>query len=341
MKKFFALMGARNKEFYRDKGTLGWNFLFPFIVITGFAFGYTGDEQTLFKVGILHETNEPAPAVIQAYSHFTDAKYAQIVEFKNADEAIKKVRTHQIDFLFSEGATLKYWVNPDAPKSRLIESLLTTANPHPEVLEKQTVPGQAIRYVEWLIPGILAMNMMFSSLFGVGYTIVRYRKNGVLKRLKATPVTAFQFLAAQLVSRLMLILTTSMIVFFGSVKLVGFQMQGSYLSLFLYLAIGASCMISLGLAFASRISSEELAEGLLNLLTWPMMFLSGIWFSLDGASPLVTQVAKVFPLTHIVSGARQIMLEGASLSSLGPQITILASLGVFFLLIGSVLFKWN
>ena len=185
------------------------------------------------------------------------------------------------------------------------------------------------------------MNMMFSSLFGVGYTIVRYRKNGVLKRLKATPVGAIDFLSAQVLSRLILILATSMIVFFGSRSLVHFEMNGTYLGLFSFLALGAVCMISLGLVVASRISSEELAEGILNILTWPMMFLSGIWFSLEGASPLVIKFAQIFPLTHIVSGARAIMIDGASLTQLGPEIAILSILSVIFLGIGSLIFKWN
>jgi ABC-2 type transport system permease protein len=340
MKQFLALVVARNKEFYRDHTTLGWTFLFPFIVIGGFAFGYNGNSEHLFKVGLVHQ-NLASQTVIEALKPLKDLNTAQWVDFSDVNDAMKKVQLHQIDFLVSEGDTLQYWVNPESAKGLLVEKLLVTGNPHSDLLRKETISGKAVRYVEWLIPGILAMNMMFSSLFGVGYTIVRYRKNGVLKRFKATPVTAFQFLTAQLVSRLALILMTSSIVFFGAIWLVGFKMQGSYLNLFLYLTLGAACMISLGLAVASRIASEELAEGLLNLLTWPMMFLSGIWFSLDGASKPVLYLAQIFPLTHIVSGARQIMIEGTSLSALTPSILILSVMGIVFLAIGALFFKWE
>ena len=340
MKRFLALIVARNKEFYRDRGTLGWTFLFPFIVIAGFAFGYNGNSEHIFKIGVIHDGPEKTE-VTETLRSLKDSETAQFVDFDTLEIGVKKVQLHQIDFLISEGAKLKYWVNPESAKGLLVEKLLVAGNPHPELLEKESVPGRAIRYVEWLIPGILAMNMMFSSLFGVGYAIVRYRKNGVLKRLKATPVTAFQFLAAQLVSRLLLILATSFIVFFGAIWLVGFHMQGSYWVLFAYLAVGACCMITLGLAVACRIASEELAEGLLNLLTWPMMFLSGIWFSLDGASKGVVWLSTVFPLTHIVSGSRQIMIEGAGLSSVLPSMLILGGMGAIFLLVGSLLFKWE
>ncbi|MBC7397420.1 MAG: ABC transporter permease [Bdellovibrionales bacterium] len=340
MKRFFALFIARNKEFYRDHGTLGWTFLFPFIVIAGFAFGYKGNSDTVFKIGLFQD-GQASGEVESAIQNLRDSQTMQFVEIKTVESGVKKVQLHQIDFLIAESARLKYWVNPESAKGRLVEKLLVSGNPHPELLEKQVVQGRAVRYVEWLVPGILAMNMMFSSLFGVGYTIVRYRKNGVLKRLKATPVTAFQFLSAQLVSRLILILLTSMIVFVGSTRLIGFEMQGSYFALFSYLGIGAGCMITLGLVFASRISSEELAEGLLNLLTWPMMFLSGIWFSLDGASRPIVWLSNVFPLTHIVAGSRQIMIDGASLGSLLPSILILSGMGLVFLVLGSLLFKWE
>jgi ABC-type multidrug transport system permease subunit len=339
MKKIYAILVARNKEFYRDHQTLGWTFLFPLIVIAGFAFGYKGNSQTVFKVGLLHGT--ASPQVAESFDYLKSTQYVEFVDMDNEQSAVKKVQMHQLDLLVETGAKLKYWLNPEAPKGRLVEKLLVSGNPHPELLEKESVPGREIRYVEWLIPGIIAMNMMFSSLFGVGYAIVRYRKNGVLKRLKATPLTAFQFLAAQLLSRLLLILATSFIVFIGAKLLVGFEMQGSYLALFAYLAVGASCMISLGLIFASQISSEELAEGLLNLLTWPMMFLSGIWFSIEGASPAIITLSKCFPLTHIVIGARMIMLEGAGLSQLIPQIVTLGVMGIIFLALGSFLFKWS
>ena len=107
------------------------------------------------------------------------------------------------------------------------------------------------------------------------------------------------------------------------------------------MSLGAFCMISLSTVVASRIQSEELAEGLVNLLTWPMMFFSGVWFSLEGTNPTLQKVAQVFPLTHIVNGARAIMIDGAHLSSLGQPLWILTAMSLAFLTLGSALFKWN
>jgi ABC-2 type transport system permease protein len=245
--------------------------------------------------------------------------------------------------LESLNAPLKYWINDSSPQGAIAEKLLiaaTASEGHKEIV-KETVSGKEIRYVDWLIAGLLSMNMMFSALFGVGYVIVRYRKNGVLRRFKATPVTAFEFLSAQVASRFVLIGIVSSFIFVCCKVLIGFQMIGSYFSLILVYSLGALCLISLGLLVSARVRSEELASGILNLLTWPMMFFSGIWFSLEGTNPTMQKLASVFPLTHVTQAARSIMLEGATLSMVAPHLVVLAGLTIVFVTLGSVLFSWD
>jgi ABC-type multidrug transport system permease subunit len=233
----------------------------------------------------------------------------------------------------------KYWINTESPGGYLAEKILTGIAP--DQFAKQSVSGKQIRYLDWVIPGILSMNMMFSALFGVGFVIVRYRKNGMLKRLKATPVTAFEYLSAQVVSRMLLIMAVTVFVFYGTSLFVDFAMYGSHLNLFLVFALGAFSMISLGLVIAARIRSEETAGGLLNLFSWPMMFLSGVWFSLEGATPVMQTIAEVFPLTHVTAAARMIMIDGAGLVDISYHLIVLLLQSVLFLFIGSWFFKWD
>ena len=201
--------------------------------------------------------------------------------------------------------------------------------------------GRPIRYVDWLVPGVLGMNMMFSCLFGVGYVIVRYRKNGFLKRLNATPLKAIEFIAAQVASRLMLIMSITIAVYIGTDLLVGFYMAGSYGVLLLVALLGATSMISLGLLVAARVTSEELAGGLLNLLSWPMMFLSGVWFSLEGTYPWLQHAAQVLPLTQMLEAARAVMLDGAGILQVLPHLLALAVMSALFLALGAASFKWK
>ncbi len=337
MKRFWALFIARNKEFYRDRAAFGWNLFFPVIVIFGFAFAFSGGNQNLYKVGVF---NEPGTHPVNA---FTQTQYVDFVTYPELQPALERLRHQQLDMVIALGQKNQYWINESSPKSYLMERVLkgSESGSVPSNFEKQAVNGKEIRYVDWLVSGMLSLNIMFSALFGVGYTIVRYRQNKVLRRLKATPISAFEFLTAQVASRLILILGVSTVVYFGCNSLLHFQMLGSYLDLFIVLVLGAVCLISLGLLVATRSASEEFASGVVNLITWPMMFLSGAWFSLEGANPWLRKFALIFPLTHVIDSSRAIMTEGARISELGAHLIPLGLMTALFLVLSAYLFKWE
>jgi ABC-type multidrug transport system permease subunit len=337
LQRFLALLSARNKEFLRDRSSTSWNILMPILIVAGFAITFNSDFSDQYKVGIFTDTavaNKESAGI----NNFLQTKYIEFIHIQDLERAILKVQRHQLDMLINT-RTQKYWINDQSPKGYLVEKILL-AN-HKLTLSKQIVSGKEIRYVDWVIPGILSMNMMFSALFGVGYVIVRYRKNGMLKRLKATPVTALEYLSVQIVSRLLLIMAITIFVFYGTNFFIGYAMHGSHLSLFLVFALGAVSMISLSLIIAARITSEETAGGLLNLISWPMMFLSGVWFSLEGTNPVVQNIAEFFPLTHVTAAARSIMIDGAGLLDNAYHLIILLVQSIIFLFIGAWAFRWE
>ncbi len=118
-------------------------------------------------------------------------------------------------------------------------------------------------------------------------------------------------------------------------------MHGSYLLLALIFFLGGTSLISLAMLIASRIKSEELAGGLLNLATWPMMFLSGVWFSSEGLHPWLIKFAQLLPLTHTIDAARAIMIDGAGLADITSQLLILSLMSIIFMIIGARLFRWD
>ncbi len=345
MKRFYAVFVARNREFVRDTSALAWNILLPVLIVAGFAFAFSGKASNLYKVGVYHNTdnvdeiNHEASPIYQA---FLQTEYIQFIPLDKIDQAIIKVERHQLDMLL-DAENNRYWVNTTSPRAYMLERILrgSLVEEKTSALVKKEVTGEEIRYVDWLIPGVLGMNLMFSALFGVGYVIVRYRKSGVLKRLHGTPLTAFEFLAAQILSRLWLIIAITAMVYFGTHFFIGFAMYGSYFTLLLTFTLGAMSMISLGLLVAARSASEELAGGLLNLLSWPMMFLSGVWFSLEGTQPLIQKLAEIFPLTHLIAAARAIMIDGAGLMDISYHLLVMAVMTLVFLLLGARLFKWE
>ena len=376
MKQFLAVLHARNMEFLRDRSALVWNLAMPFLLVIGLAFTFSGNNKEIYKIGIVGgiDTLSRVAPELHATQHILFVPYA------NLNTAVDKVKHHQMDMLIDvsiasnwqgavtavphpnpnpppiseklmaghpgEGANdalrasqVKYWLNSSSPNGYLLERIIWGTEG--KQFQRQAIEGAEIRYVDWFLPGILGMNMMFSCLFGVGFVIVRYRKNGFLKRLKATPLNPLYFLLAQLISRLLLIMVITTVVYAGCNLFIDFNMQGSYWVLLLVTTFGAMCLISIGLLIASRTASEEFAGGILNTLTWPMMLLSGAWFSLEGTHAWVQQLAQLFPLTHMIAATRAIMNEGATLAQVMPHVWVISVMSVIFLAIGAYIFKWE
>jgi ABC-2 type transport system permease protein len=329
LKRIFAVFRARNREFIRDRAALMWNFALPVFVILGFAVAFTGKSLDQYKVGVVGSVPN---------SGFFATRYIDFIPVPSLTQGVEMVGHQKLDMLV-DPTTHRYWINRNSPKGYLVARILDGSGT--STYRRATVEGLQIGYVDWLVPGVLAMNMMFSALYGVGYVIVRYRRNGVLRRLKATPLAAFEFLAAQILSRLWLMLVVTALLYLGLRMLLHFPMAGSWAALLLVFLLGAVSLVSLGLIIAARFRSEEVAEGILNLITWPMMMLSGVWFSLAGLNPWVQKLAQIFPLTHVLEAARAIMLDGAGLAAIAPHLLVLAAMSAVFLAIGAATFRWD
>lgn len=345
LKRFLSVFHARNKEFYRDRAGLGWNFIFPFCIMLGFAAMFERGGHTQYKLGVIFPESRET-AVVQIPESIKNRDVFKILKFDDRELGFHKLRHHKIDLLFESGHNpVRYWIGDNSPKGEIAESLFLKTLYDPETLAeisvRAAVRGEQITYIDWLFPGILAMNMMFSALFGVGYIIVRYRKNGVLKRLKATPLKPLEYLSAQIASRMFVLLFSGTVLFVGCTAIFKFPCKGSHFDLALVFSLGGASIISLGLIIASRSGNEEVANGLLNMISWPMMFLSEVWFSIEGSPEWVRKFAEFLPLTHVTKSMRLIMHEGAGLSDLGYSIVSLSVMTVIFIAIGSALFKWT
>jgi ABC-type multidrug transport system permease subunit len=329
MKRALSLFTARNKEYYRDRGALVWSFVMPPLIILVVALAFSRGEQPIFTIGVMSAEN-------QQWLEDKSLSGTQIIFYEDKQKAITKVQHHQIDMLLGDQ---KYWINPSSQSGDLMIKLLGFEGN--DTWQAQSIEGRKIRYIDWAIPGILSMNIMFSSLFGIGYVIVRYRKNGVLKRLQASPVKPIEFLSAQAISRLIIVLAVMTIVYVVANFALDFLMLGSYFTLFVIAALGTMTLLSLGLIVASRLSSEELASGILNFMSFPMMLLSELWFSLDGAPPWMSAVSQALPLTHMTQAARAVMLDGAGFAEISHHLTVLSLMTVVFLFIAATLFRWS
>ncbi|RLA09005.1 MAG: ABC transporter permease [Gammaproteobacteria bacterium] len=339
LRKIYVLFIARSLEFLKDSASLGWNLVLPVMLIAGFSIMFAGGEKPFFKVAVMADNNTQNNQNNHPFLSYPQIEFYKITDKK---KSMDNVRLHKSDMLLDlTDNKHSYWINSLSQKGEILEKLLLSSSSSDIKMQKQIIEGKKVSYVDWVVPGIMGMNIMFSCLFGVGFVIVRYRKSGYLKRLNATPVTATEFILSQIASRMILIVIISIVLFGISYWILDLNFAGSYFDLIVILILGCLSIISLSLVVISRSQSEELASGMLNMLSWPMMFLSGVWFSLDGASSWVQKLADFFPLTHFLSASRAIIIDGESLIAQKNQIIVLISITIVCFIIGTLSFKWD
>ena len=344
-KRIWAVFMARNYEFFRDKAAFGWNFAFPFLIIIGFSFIFEGRNFQKFTVGIFPAQTAEALFVDSTIPpSFQSGDHLVFVPVADKSSGEQMLQRHKIDLLLDrQSPDHTYWINDSSPNGYLAEKLfLASFLTKPEAIaHKETIQGEEIRYIDWFFPGLLGMNMMFSALWGVGYVVVRYRKNGALKRLKATPLTPLEYLSAQTLSRIFLLMFTLAVIWFGADLIFDFHVLGSMTLIFFFFFLGGLSLCALGLILAARGTSEEFTSGVLNFISWPMMFLSEVWFSLEGSPAWLKTLSHTLPLTHMIQSIRKIMSEGATFTEVQSECIFLVVFTAVALAIGAKMFSWN
>ena len=326
---------ARLREFYRDRAVLGWSIFLPFFVILSFYFLFNEDKSSYFKIGVAGSAD-----LVHHLGDFSKLEYIQFVQ-QAEPEGIEKVKNHKLDMLIQlkEGQPVQYWVHSASKKGYFLEKIFRSS--YNGGWQKRSIPGKWISYIQWVFPGIIALNLMFSCLWGIGWVIVKYRDGGYLKRLNVTPLKAHHFIIGQVMARFIIVFFLTAVIYIVGSLLIDFKMQGSYLNLFVCYFLGALSLISMGLLVATRTTSKEFADGLLNVISWPMMIFSGMWFSIEGMGPWIKGFAYIFPLTHLIESTRRVMLEGADLAQVSFNLMYMALFSVILFCIISLFFKWS
>ena len=330
----YAVWLARLREFYRDKSSFYWHWVLPIFIIIAFYITFGNDQRSLFKVGVVGS----AESSIVKSEEFFKLDHIRFLP-QEKEEGISKVRNHKLDLLVELSNPTQYWVNDSNKNGSIVEKLFQKYFSKKWV--KQSFLTTPLSYMDWVFPGILALNIMFGCLWGVGYMIVVYREEGYLKRLHATPLKSYSFLLGQLLSRLVIVLTTTTFIFAVGSFLISLKTQGSYLSLIICYTLGAISLSSIGLFVASRTKSKEFADQLLNVFTWPFFIFSEMWFSLEGSSLWIQTFSKILPLTHLIAATREIILEGATLYQVRDHLGAMVLFSIITLTLTAILFKWN
>ena len=332
----------RVREFLREREAVFWVFVFPVLMTfaLGIAFRNTAPDKTLVAI----EADSRANEIANALSRSPDISATVL----NADEATQALRSGKVSIVVKPQAdSFEYRFDPTRPESRaarlLVDDVLQRGSGRTDVVRvaEETVTEPGARYVDFLVPGLIGMNLMGSGLWGLGFTIVIARSRKILKRFAATPMRRSHYLLSFMLSRLVFLVVevAALIVFAWLV--FDFTVRGSWLTVAAITVLGGFTFSGIGLLVAARPTTIEGVSGLMNLIMLPMWLLSGTFFSSERFPEMFQPFIKALPLTALNSLLRAVMNEGATLSSNLLPIAVLLAWLVISFVVALKVFRWQ
>ena len=343
---FVQLLAARMRELKREPEVLFWVFAFPLLLALGLGVAFRNKPADTTSVVIVSGPQAQTTLEMLQRSPQRGSIRAEV-----ADEfqALKSFRLGKYDLVItSDGkGSFEYRYDPARPESVLsrtqVNDALQSAAGRKDSLPTNSVtssePGS--RYIDFLIPGLLGMNLMNAGMWGVGFALVDMRQRKLLKRFVATPMRRSDFLLAIASSRILMMIIEVLLMLAFGVLLFHMLVLGSWLNILLLGFLGSGTFGSLGLLTASRAQKLETISGLINLVMMPMWILSGVFFSYERFPAVVHPFIRLLPLTALNDALRATILEGASLASQSGRLLVLLVWGGLSFILAVRWFRWT
>src|SRR5680860_1816732 len=335
MQSFMAMVIANLKMTVRNRQAIFWNLAFPAIFILMFGAVFNNGGLDAFEVGIAGSDSDLRATV------------TQVMEQSDAFDVNEGSTDDELDALKDEDRAVVL-VFPEDTASAPIEMYSSgTGGPSGQIatgavrgvvmdvagastgvsIEQKAIATDDTTYMDWFIPGILGMSLMNSGIIGIATTFVSFREKGILRRIKVTPFALWKFILARIVSQMVLILATSAILVGIGILVWGLTVRGNWLLIVLVIAIGSLAFLAIGYAISSIARNTETAASYANLITFPMLFLSGVFFPVGTMPDWLQPVLNVLPLKYLVDALREPMMYGRGIGA--AWIDLLVLLGVF------------
>ncbi|MEE8143472.1 MAG: ABC transporter permease [Planctomycetota bacterium] len=336
------LTWARVLHFCREPEAIFWVFVFPVILamVLGVAFQHLGTETV--RVGVL--AGEGSTRYV---SWFRQGVAIDVVELESYEEAELSLRTGGVAAWVEASTPALLHYDPSRPEGasaymRIMDAIQRGAGRQDVVevaVEEVTTRGS--RYIDWLIPGLLGMNLMGTGIWGIGFAIVHSRQHKLLRRFLVTPMRKSSYLLSFLLSRLIFLTVEVAVLLLFAGLVMGVPFYGSFLVLGLLCLLGALSFAGLGLLISSRARTIEGVSGLMNFIMMPMWLCSGVFFSYERFPDALQPLARALPLTALNDALRANMMEGAGLLTVGPEILIQCAWGLVTFLVALRIFRWQ
>jgi ABC-2 type transport system permease protein len=340
---FMQLFLSRFREFFREPEAIFWVYGFPVLLALG--------------LGIAFPSREPDPAVIDIQGSREDSSVAALeallkgsflVEVHDEPTTRQRLRDGKTTLvLVPENGKYRCLHDPRRPESlsaryQVEAMLLREERPtSAQSFEAVTIEELGNRYIDFLLPGLMGMNLMGGGLWGVGFVVVDMRIRKLLKRLLATPMRRGDFLLAVMSARLVFLIPEMLSLLLIGWLVFGIPIRGSLFALAVVILVGSAAFSGLGLLVACRADKIETVSGLMNLVMLPMWLLSGTFFSAKRFPEVIQPVIQALPLTQLNDALREVMLEGASLFDVGWRLGLLMLWAVIPFALGLRWFKWK
>jgi ABC-2 type transport system permease protein len=338
------LTRVRYREFFREPEAVFWVFIFPVLLAAGLGIAFRNRAPERTTVGVIADRPD-ADKLAEALRHDRELK----VSLLSDSAAAVALRTGDVSLVVVPvpGAGVEYRYDDTRPESRTARFLVddamqrTAGRRDPLPVTDRLVRERGARYIDFLVPGLLGMNLMGSGIWGVGFAIVDARKKRLLKRLIATPMSRAQYLASFVLSRLtLLVIEVGLLLGFG-VLVFGVPLRGSIPLLLLLCLLASLSFTSLGLLIASRAQTMEGASGLMNLVMLPMWIFSGVFFSAARFPDQIQPLIRALPLTAVIDALRANILRGAGWQAIAPELAVIAAWMVVSFVLALKLFRWR
>jgi ABC-2 type transport system permease protein len=352
--RFIATTMAQLRMTFRRRITLFWSLVFPMILMTllGLLFGRSVSAGTIAVAPV----NAPAPAAVVKTLEHTKGVTVKIAP--SPAKAIHQVRNGDRDaaVVFEPGSGGSYVVklytsNTSADQAGIIKGIVAGATDGVSVaatgsapaltFQPESVDSSSLTYIDFLLPGILALAIMISAVIGLATILVDWRQRGILRRLKLTPIPLAEFFAARISASLVVaIMQVVVLLAFGRIAF------GVHISTTAWAAIpvalaGCLCFLAMGFAIGSVVSNPETGDAVSNVITNPMMFLSGTFFPVSAMPSFVQVIARVLPLYYMANGLRDTTVRGLSITHVAGDIGILLGTTAILAVIGLRSFRWE